>query len=79
LSAAVVTGVSGFVAFTDGIMFEGLMSSTGTMFCRHVVQQWGSQTPELLVEITELSADESADCQAELEAVVLDRAMMCPP
>jgi len=79
ISLGVEEGQYGYVAFSNGVIFEGLMSNTGDSSCSHIIQQYGTGFLEVYVPLNDLSDDESLDCQAELEAIVLDRALMCPP
>jgi len=67
------------VAFTDSVTFESFMSDTGITYCGHFIYKYGSQLPELDIQMSNLSLEESADCQAELEAILYDHAAMCSP
>jgi len=56
------------VSFNDGITFEGFLSPTGTMACRHTVEEpVGYNVLDIL--ITTLTAEEALDCQAERDII----------
>ena len=57
------------VSFNDGIVFEGFLSPTGGVACRHTVQSLPGGEFVLDTLILNLSAEEALDCQAERDII----------